>query len=102
MKCMIRKISLLAAALLIVAVPVLAEEGSMDKMLEQGQQSDKNECLLASLNCANQVDTIQQRIDRIKGEIQRGTDVYTTDELRILNRQLDDANKTLDDLNYGG
>lgn len=101
MRCMIRKLSLLAAALLIVAVPVLAEEGSMDKMLEQGQQPDKNECLLASLNCANQVDTIQQRIDRIKGEIQRGTDVYTTDELRILNRQLDDANKTVDDLSYG-
>ena len=102
MRCLIRKISLLAVALLIMAVPVLAEEGSIDRMLDQGQQSDKNECLLVAVNCGNQVDTIQQRIDRIKGEISRGTDVYTTDELRILNGELGEANKTLDYLSFGG
>jgi TolA-binding protein len=102
MRCIIRKLSLLAAALMIAAVPALADEGSMDKKIEQGQQVQKNECLLIAMNCADQVDTIQQRIERIKGEISRGTGVYTNDELRRLNRQLEDANKTLEDLSAGG
>lgn len=102
MRSIFRKLSLLAAALIILAVPALADEGSMDKMLEHGQQGDKNECLLVAVNCGNQVDTIQQRIDRIKGEISRGIDVYTNDELKRLNRQLDEAEKTLDGLTVGG
>jgi hypothetical protein len=102
MRCILRKLSLATLALLISAVPVLAAEGAMDKMPEQGRQAGRDECLLVSLNCANQVDSIQQRIDRIKGEISRGTDVYTNDELRMLNRKLDEATKTLEDETIGG
>jgi len=102
MRSIVRKLSLLAAALMIMAVPVLADEGSMDKMIEQGQQTDKNECLLVAVNCGNQVDSIQQRIDRIRGEIARGSDVYSADELRRLNRQLDEANKILEEQSFGG
>jgi TolA-binding protein len=102
MRCIIKRLTLLAAALMIMAVPVLAAEGSMDRTFEQGQQVEKNECLLLAMNCANQVDTIQQRIERIKGEISRGTDVYTNDELRRLNRQLEETIKTLEDLSSGG
>jgi hypothetical protein len=97
-----RKLTLLAAALMIMAVPVLADEGSMDRMLEQGQQVDKNECLLAAINCPNQVDSLQQRIDRIRGEIARGTDVYTRDELGRLNRELEEAVRTLEMESVGG
>jgi TolA-binding protein len=96
MRSVIKRITLLAAALMIVAVPVLADESSMNGKFEQGQQTDKNECLLVAMNCGNQVDSIQQRIDRIKGEISRGTDVYTNDELRTLNRELEEAVKTLE------
>jgi len=74
----------------------------MDVRMEQGQQPERNECLLASVNCANQVDSIQQRIDRIRGEIARGSDVYSNDELRRLNRQLEEANRALDGLSAGG
>jgi TolA-binding protein len=102
MRCIVKRIALLAAALMIVAVPVLADEGSIDRRFEQGQQVEKNECLLVAKNCGDQVDTIQQRIDRIKGEISRGSDVYTNDELRRLNRELDEANKTLEGLSFGG
>jgi TolA-binding protein len=102
MRCIAKRIALLAAALMIVAVPVLADEGSIDRRFEQGQQVEKNECLLVAKNCGDQVDTIQQRIDRIKGEISRGSDVYTNDELRRLNRELDEANKTLEGLSFGG
>jgi hypothetical protein len=102
MRNMLRRLTLLAAALMIMAVPVLAAEGSMDRMIEQGQQVNKNECLLAAVNCPNQVDTLQQRIDRIRGEIARGTDVYTTDELRRLDRELEETTKNLEMETVGG
>ena len=93
MRSVIKRITLLAAALMIVAAPVLADEGSMDRTFSQGQQEGKNECLLVAMNCANQVDTIQQRIDRIQGEISRGSAVYSTEELKSLGRELEDAIK---------
>ena len=102
MRCIIKKLTLLATALMILAAPALADEGAVDRINEEGQKADKNECLLLSKNCANEVDSIQQRIDRIKGEISRGTDVYTTDELKILNRELEETTKTLDEFNMGG
>ncbi len=102
MRRMIKRVTLLAAALLIAAVPVLAIEGTVDKALDQGVKTDKNECLLVAMNCGNSVDSIQQRIDRIKGEIDRGTDVYTKDELRRLDRQLGEYNKLLHDMTFGG
>jgi TolA-binding protein len=102
MRSMIKRLTLLAAALMIVAVPALADEGSMGSKFEPGQQGERNECLLVAMNCPNQVDTIQQRIDRIEGEISRGSDVYTNDELRKLNKELEEANKTLDGLSVGG
>jgi len=97
-----RKLTLLAATLMIFAVPAHADEDTVDRTLEQGQQVEKNECLLVSKNCANEVDTIQQRIDRIQKEISRGSDVYTNDELRKLDRELEKANKTLEGLSLGG
>lgn len=102
MRGMIKRLSLLAAALMIMVVPVLAEEGTTDRMLEQSQQGGKNECLLVAMNCEGQVDSIQQRIDKIRGEISRGTDVYTNDELRRLNRQLEEATRDFENLNMGG
>jgi len=102
MRHVIRKLSILAAALMIMAVPVMAEEGSVKTMMDNGQSVEKNECLLVAMNCANQTDTIQQRIDRIQKEIGRGSAVYTRDELRKLNDQLEDANKLLETLTISG
>lgn len=89
-------LSVLAAAVMITALPVRAEEGSIDRMEPQGQQAEKNECLLVAMNCGGQVDSLQQRIQRLEREISRGTDVYTTDELRRLDNQLRDARKNLE------
>jgi hypothetical protein len=102
MACIIKKITLLSAALMILAVPAFAEEGAMANRFEQGQNPAKDECLLVSMNCPNQVDTIQQRIDRIKGEISKGTNVYTNDELRRLSNELEEANKILEYESVGG
>lgn len=102
MRHVLRRLSILAAALMVMAVPVLAEEEALKTMIDSGQKPEKNECLLVAMNCGNQVDSIQQRIDRIQKEIGRGTAVYTNDELRKLRNQLDEANKILEGLSQGG
>ena len=102
MRCVIRRLTLLAAALMLFALPVLADEGASDKALEQGQQSGKDECLLLARNCGNEVDSIQQRIDRIKNEIGRGANVYNDDELKTLNNRLENEIRVYEELNMGG
>jgi hypothetical protein len=91
MKAKAKTVTIVAAALMIFAVPVLAEEGVMG---QQEQQVQKNECLLVAQNCPT--DSIQERIQRIQGEIGKGTSVYSKDELSRLNRQLEEAQKLLE------
>ena len=102
MKRIATKLSAFVATLIISSVPVIAAEGSMDRMMGQGQQGQKNECLLVARNCGDQVDSIQERIQRLQGEIARGTDVYTTDELKHLNDKLEDATRTLEFIESNG
>jgi uncharacterized small protein (DUF1192 family) len=103
MRSVIHKFSFLAAALMLVAVPVLAQEMSEGATMGPGpaEQGVKNECLLVAMNCADRVDSIQERIDRLQNEIRRGTAVYTNDELKKLQDKLDDANRIFNDLEYG-
>ncbi len=102
MRHILHKIALLAAALMIMAVPVLADEGSAMSAMEPAQQTSKDECLLVAMNCKDQVDSVQQRIDRFQNEINRGTDVYTNDELKRFQDKIDDANRNLNELMSGG
>ncbi|MBJ6749145.1 hypothetical protein [Geomonas anaerohicana] len=62
----------------------------------------KDECLLISKNCKNEVDSIQQKIAKLQGEINKGGKVYTADELKKLHEKLKEANDILDDLNKPG
>jgi hypothetical protein len=94
MRCIMKRITLLAAALMMVSVPVLAEEGTtMGSMFDKGQQPVKNECLLVAKNCTS--DSVQERINRIENEIKRGTDVYSADEIKQLHRELEENNRLL-------
>ena len=63
-------------------------------MGQPDQQVQKDECLLVAKNCPT--DSIQERIQRIQAEIGKGTDVYSSDELIRLQRELDVAQKLLD------
>jgi peptidoglycan hydrolase CwlO-like protein len=103
MRNVIKKLTLLTASLMLLAVPALADDGMMNPTMEpEQQQGGKNECLLVARNCANQVDSLQERISRIQNEISRGVSVYTNDELQRLQRQLDDANRDLSVIMQGG
>ncbi|UFS68519.1 hypothetical protein LPW11_11370 [Geomonas sp. RF6] len=77
-----------SAIMMTAAVPVLAQETAQQK----------DECLLTSKKCANQVDTIQQKIRKLNKEISKGTKVYTPEELKKLQAKLDETNMMLDDL----
>ncbi|MBJ6802151.1 hypothetical protein [Geomonas propionica] len=62
----------------------------------------KDECLLISKDCKNEVDSIQQKISKLQGEINKGNKVYTADELKKLHEKLKEANGILEDLNKPG
>ena len=78
---------------------VHAEEKSTSSPMTAAQ---KDECLLISKNCENQVLSIQQKMRRLQTEIKKGTRVYTPDELRRLDEKLQDVQKTLDVMLEGG
>jgi len=89
-------LSIVATSVLLSAGSVLSAESGM------GKEEARDECLLVSMNCAGEVDSIHQRIERLNKEIAKGTDVYTQDELRTLNMKLHDTLKQLEVLTMGG
>ena len=64
--------------------------------------AEKDECVLASKNCNDQVDSIQQKITKLNTEIKKGHRVYTSAELKKLNAKLAEVNAMLDDLEKPG
>lgn len=81
-----------AIATMSVCLPVYAAEMTVEQ---------KDECLLASVGCRNQVDTIQQKITRLNVEIKKGDKVYTTAEINKLTGKLKEAEALLDTLLRG-
>jgi len=96
MKRIVTVLSIVATSVLLSAAAVISAESAT------GNEGTKDECLLVSMNCAGEVDSIHQRIERLNNEIAKGTAVYTQDELRTLNMKLDDAVKQLEVLTLGG
>jgi len=101
MKYLMKRVSLLSAALMLISLPVLAEDGAMGRMTEPARQNEKVGCLLVAKNNCVQAGSPESRIDKIRTEINKGTDVYTAEELIILNNELDKATSDLIDA-YGG
>lgn len=86
-------VSVLAAVMFLSAAPVLADEYGGTPMGQETQtmqqQGQKDQCLLVAMNCpSGRADTVQQRVDRLKREIAKGSEVYSAQELKTLNEQL--------------
>ena len=62
----------------------------------------KDECLLASKHCMNEVDSIQQRMKKINSEIKKGKKVYSAEELKKLEQKLKEADEILKSLEKPG
>ena len=88
-------LTVLAASVLLTGSTLMAA----DK--EYGNDQGKDECLLVAVNCAQSVDSIQMRIERLNNEIAKGTAVYTFDEVNILKSKLEEINKELETLTTG-
>jgi anti-sigma28 factor (negative regulator of flagellin synthesis) len=78
-------LAIIATTALLSAANIIGAEISIDN------SSQKDECLLLAMNCAGEVDSINQRIERLNNEIAKGTAVYTVDELKLLRNKLDEA-----------
>jgi len=61
-------------------------------------KDEKDQCLLASNQCKNAVDSIQQKIAKLNSEINKGTKAYTPNEIATLNAKLKEAEELLDNL----
>ncbi|HZV82714.1 MAG TPA: hypothetical protein VFF53_11170 [Geobacteraceae bacterium] len=79
---------LLAAFITSVSVPVFAGE----------MKGSKDECLLVSKNCKDEVDSIQTKIKKLNTEIKKGKKVYSAEELKKLEAKLQEAETMLDNM----
>jgi len=61
-------------------------------------KEQKDECLLVSKQCQNATLSIQEKMEKLQQEINKGTTVYTPEELKMLQKKLKDAEDTLDNL----
>jgi DNA mismatch repair ATPase MutS len=68
----------------------------------QVTQTEKDECILASKNCVNQVDDIYKRMHKLNREIRKGTKVYTPAELKKLQQKLQEADDMLRKMEEAG
>lgn len=95
MKRMATLLLMVATSLFLSAAAVLSAENGV---ISEG----KDACLLVAMNCTDNVDSLQQRIERLNNEISKGGAVYTQEELRKLNMKLEDTLKQLEQLTSGG
>jgi len=93
---------LMATSLFAAAVPAMAlDHVSMHNHQQHDDQCAKD-CDLLLRNCSQEVDTIQQRIQKLQSAIQNKGNTYTLDQLKKLKQKLEDAKETLSGLESGG
>lgn len=106
-----KTIAILMAVGLLSAMPAFAEHKKDVKPAGQETTATHNhqdedcarECDLLLKECAIQVDSIQQRVQKIKAAIEaNGAKPENAEELRILNRKLKEVNETIRSLSKPG
>lgn len=95
-------ILVLMAVGLFAAMPVLAAEHEGMKM-EHGMMMDTPEGMKMDTPegvrlCVLQSETIQDKIERLKTEVAKGGKKYSAEDLKKLQKKLEEANKLLDEM----
>jgi hypothetical protein len=81
---------------LFCAIPVLAaEHENMDMSSHEGMTMDTPD---GARECALQAETIQAKIQRLNAEVAKGSKKYNANELKKLEKKLQEANEILDQL----
>jgi len=98
MNSIVRTMTIVAASMLFSAIPMRAEEGNVRATQSGAPNWEKglqDECLLVTMNCGKDVDSIQERIKRLDMEISRGS-IYTPEELKKLREERDNYQRQFD------
>lgn len=83
-------------AFVVMAVGLFGAMPAMAAEQAQMNVDEAKECVRA---CVLESESIQQKIKRIQGEIEKGSTKYSVEELKKLEKLLKEANETLDSLN---
>jgi len=82
----------LVAASMLYSTSGFSEEKSTGLPDDYGQfkefESNKDQCLIVAKNCSGPSDSVLNRVERLNREIDKGSTVYTPEELRKLQEQL--------------
>ena len=84
----------IVAASLSYSTMVLSEENTAGLPNEYGQyktyesKGQKDECLIVAKNCITGDESVMKRVERLKREIEKGSEVYPPEELKIFQDQL--------------
>ncbi len=78
----------LSVGVLVHSTPLFSETDDTAKQ--------KNECLLIARDCGSAAQWIQDKIEKLQEEIEKGTRVYRPEELEALKQKLDETDKILD------
>ncbi len=100
------KLTVVLAAARALSAPVLShahehdDHTSMDMTHEtmHNHQDDQcaKECDMLLMDCNHEVDTIQQRIQRLRAEIRdKGATVHNREELQVLKKKLQETNELI-------
>ncbi|HJV33786.1 hypothetical protein [Geomonas sp.] len=80
---------------MLVSTSAVFALSSLPALAADVPDTQKDECLLAAQNCANQVDDIYARIHKLEKAIKKGDKVYSAAELKALQAKLQEANQLL-------
>ncbi len=81
------------ALMLMTAVALAA---TAPAMAQEMTKEEKDMCLLASKNCAGEVDSLQKKVKKLQAEIKKGKKVYSAEELKKLEQKLKETNEMVD------
>jgi len=91
--------------MVIVAASMLATSVNAMATEHTHKAHDENclkECQMLIRNCNQEVDSLQQRISKLRTELGKGSTVYTAEELQILELKLQDTQKNINTITMGG
>lgn len=88
--------------LLLITVLMLAVPSAVTLAAADGipKKDEKDLCLLYAEKCAQRADSILEKIGKLKTEIEKGEKIYSPDELKRLERKLQEYEYFLNDLLY--
>lgn len=81
---------------LITMVLVAGLFGATPLLAAETHEHGKHDAAACVVQCAQQSETLQGKIERVKAEIAKGNKAYTAEELQALEKKLKEANDFLD------